>query len=299
MRIVTTSNRIAPGRRGVSLLLAVFLAAAAISLWPNAPARTFAAKDTVWLAPHRAVYDMALDRTRSADNIAAVRGRMVFEFGGSACEGYTLNIRLVTEMTSQEGGSAITDLRSSTWEDGKGEEFRFNSTQYRDEKITDAASGNAEREPSGPGVVVDLKKPEEEKLHYSGSILFPTQHSLHVLEAAQQGRRMVQARIFDGSEKGRRLYKTTAFIGKMKPPDGKSGKGVRAANDEELDELRSWPVTIGYFDGLAEEEAVPDYEMSFRLFANGVSRDIMIDYGDFAVRGDLSSLEFFKPTKCE
>lgn len=271
--------------------------AAALTVWSDSPVRAFAAKDTVWLAPHRAVYDMVLDRTESSDGISDVRGRMVFEFGGSACEGYTLNIRLVTEMTNQDGDSALTDLRSSTWEDGRGEQFRFNSTQYRDEKITEASSGNASKEEAG--VVVDLKKPEEEKLHYKGAILFPTQHSKQVLEAALRGRRIVQARIFDGSEKGRRLYATTAFIGNMRPPGASRKKLDDIANDDKLNGLKSWPVTISYFDGNAEGEAVPDYEMSFQLFANGVSRDIKIDYGDFAVRGELTSLEFFKQTKCE
>lgn len=271
--------------------------AAAFIICPNDPTQAFAAKDTVWLAPHRAVYDMALDRTKSSDGISEVRGRMVFEFGGSACEGYTLNIRLVTEMTNQEGDSAVTDLRSSTWEEGRGEQFRFNSTQYRDEKITEASSGNASKEPAG--LVVDLKKPDEEQLHYKGAILFPTQHSKQVLEAALKGRRIVQARIFDGSEKGRRLYATTAFIGNMRPPGTDKKPLNHIPNDEKLDELKSWPVTISYFDGTAEGEAVPDYEMSFRLFSNGVSRDIKIDYGEFAVRGELTSLEFFKQTKCE
>lgn len=293
------SIRHVSGRRSVAISLAVVLAAAILLVWPTPPAQTFAAKDGVLLAPHRAVYDMVLDRTKSADGIAEVRGRMVFEFGGSACEGYTLNIRLVTEMTNQEGTSAVTDLRSSTWEDGPGKQFRFNSTQYRDEKITETSSGNAAKEPSDSGVVVDLKKPEEEKLRYSGPILFPTQHSRQVLEAAQDGRRIVQAKIFDGSEKGRRLYATTAFIGnKQLPGAGKKRLG-NIENDDKLDTLTSWPVTISYFDGVKESETTPDYEMSFQLFANGVSRDIMIDYGEFAVRGALTSLEFFKQTKCE
>lgn len=284
------------GRRRGGLCVAVFLTAA-VTAWSSEPVQSFAAKDSVLLAPHRAVYDMALDPTKSAEGIAGVRGRMVFEFGGSACEGYTLNIRLVTEMTNQDGDSAVTDLRSSTWEDGRGEHFRFNSTQYRDEKITETSSGNAEKKASG--VVVDLKKPEEEKLRYPGSILFPTQHSRQVLDAALKGKRIVQAKIFDGSEKGRRLYATTAFIGKMRPPGADKNPRDDIPNEEKLDTLKSWPVTISYFDGMAEGEAVPDYEMSFQLFANGVSRDIMIDYGDFAVRGELTSLEFFKQPKCE
>lgn len=290
------------GRSGVWLALPVMAVAGALlftsQLWAGS-ARALAAKDGVWLAPHRAVYDMALDSSKAAEGVASVRGRMVFEFAGSTCDGYTLNIRLVTQITNQTGDSTVTDLRSSTWEHGAGKQFRFNSTQYRDDKLTETASGNAAKEESRKGVVVDLTKPKAQKLHYQGAILFPTQHSREVLAAAKKGRRLVQAKIFDGSEKGERLYTTTTFIGRQHLPGLRKKKLAHIENDEALSTLVSWPVTISYFDGESDGEATPAYEMSFELFANGVSRDIVIDYGDFAIRGELRSLEFFKPSDCK
>ena len=283
-----------PKRHGIAIMCVAALTAAA-----SAPALAIAAKDGIWLAPHRAVYDMELDQASKTQGVTSVRGRMVFEFAGSSCDGYTLNIRLVTQITNQSGDSSVTDLRSSTWEHGAGKQFRFNSTQYRDDKLTETARGNAAQASAERGVVVDLTKPKPQKLRYPGSILFPTQHSLHILSAAQKGRRIVQAKIFDGSEQGERLYNTTTFIGKRHAPGPRRKKLAHVENDKPLEALVSWPVTISYFDGQKEDESTPAYEMSFELYANGVSRDIHINYGDFAIRGALRSLEFFTPAKCE
>ena len=48
------------------------------------------------LAPHRAVYDLALDKASDRSGITDITGRMVYEFNGSACEGYTVTFRFMT-----------------------------------------------------------------------------------------------------------------------------------------------------------------------------------------------------------
>lgn len=110
---------------------------------------------------------------------------------------------------------------------------------------------------------------------------------------------MVQANVYDGSEKGDKLYETTTFIGKPVAPGPSAPTGV--ANAEKLDELVSWPVTISYFERTQtarKDEGLPAYELSFRLFANGVSRDLLIDYGSFSIKGVLSRIDFREPAEC-
>jgi hypothetical protein len=46
------------------------------------------------------------------------------------------------------------------------------------------------------------------------------------------------------------------------------------------------------------DEGTPTYELSFRLYANGVSRKLQIDYGTFAISGELTRIDFFEPGKC-
>ncbi len=88
--------------------------------------------DKVLLAPHRAVYDLKLTKSRGSRGIEAVRGRILYDFSGNACDGYELQFRQVSELDSGEGKTALSDLRSTTWEDGTAKTFRFNSENLLD-----------------------------------------------------------------------------------------------------------------------------------------------------------------------
>ncbi len=255
-----------------------------------------AAASDVKLQPHRAVYEMRLEDARSASGITGVDGRMVYEFSGSECEGYTLNMRMVTQMTDSQGDTNLTDLRSSTWEDGHGTKFRFQSAQYLNDKLGDVTMGRAMRE-SQNDVEVRLTQPAQTELNLSPKVLFPTQHSLAVIEAAKAGDTMLEAELYDGSEQGQKVYDTTSFIGESRPP-GSDEKLEEAAKERGLDKIRSWPISIGYFE-TSEGDLTPAYQIDFLLYENGVSRRLEIDYGDFAISGELSQLEYLQEDACD
>jgi hypothetical protein len=267
------------------LVFGLLLAAA-----PAGHAWAIAAKEPIKLTPHRAVYEMTLDDARSASGITGIDGRMVFEFTGSECDGYTLNMRMVTQMTDSQGQTNRTDLRSSTWEQGDGQKFRFQSAQYLNDKLNDVTMGRAMRNPPDTTVEVKLSQPNRAELNLSGRVLFPTQHSMALIGAARGGEKLLQAQIYDGSEKGQKVYDTTAFIGR--PVPGGSEQSLETAA-KGLEELLSWPVSIGYFEPKGGD-LTPSYQIDFRLYANGVSRELVIDYGDFSIQGKLTSLEYLK-----
>lgn len=248
------------------------------------------------LQPHRAVYEMRLDGARSASGITGVDGRMVYEFSGSECEGYTLNMRMVTQMTDSQGQTNLTDLRSSTWEDGHGEKFRFQSAQYLNDKLGDVTMGRALRE-SPNEVQVRLTQPAQTELNLSPKVLFPTQHSLAVIEAAKAGKTKLEAELYDGSEQGQKVYDTTSFIGKARPA-GSDDDLEEPAKERGLGALRSWPISIGYFE-TEDGDLTPAYQIDFLLYENGVSRQLQIDYGDFAISGELSQLEYLQEDACD
>jgi hypothetical protein len=250
------------------------------------------------LVPHRAIYEMTLDQARSASGITGIDGRMVFEFTGSPCNGYSLNMRMVTEMTDSQGQTNLTDLRSSTWEQGDGKKFRFQSAQYLNDKLGDVTMGRAVRAAPSETVKVNLSQPSRAELDLSGPIFFPTQHSIALIEKALSGQHVFQARIYDGSEKGLKVYETTSFIGKLVKPGSDETTLEPAAKDKKLGELPSWPVSIGYFEP-KNGDLTPSYQIDFRLYENGVSRNLLIDYGDFSIHGTLTSLEYLKAKTCK
>jgi EipB-like len=278
-------------QRGLLLATVAFGAVCALSH----QAQAFVASK---LAPHRAIYEMTLQEARSASGLTGIDGRMVFEFTGSPCDGYSLNMRMVTQMTDSQGQTNLTDLRSSTWEQGDGKKFRFQSAQYLNDKLGDVTMGRAVRaEPTEP-VKVKLSQPSRDEIDLSGQIFFPTQHSIALIEKALEGKAVFQAKIYDGSEKGRKVYATTAFIGAKVQPGADTGKLEAAAEEKKLHELPSWPVSIGYFEPTTGD-LTPSYQIDFRLYENGVSRELLIDYGDFSIHGKLTSLEYLKAKACE
>ena len=282
-------------RFGLRLAL-MLLAAPGLVGTPADRAQAFAGKESNKLVAHRAIYEMTLDDARSASGITGIDGRMVFEFTGSECDGYSLNMRMVTQMTDTQGQTNLTDLRSSTWEQGDGQKFRFQSAQYLNDKLGDITMGRAVRETPKEAVKVKLSQPSAAELDLSGPLLFPTQHSFALIAAARTGQGLFQARVYDGSEKGQKVYDTTAFIGTEVQP-GSDPKLEQVAKDKGLGELASWPVSIGYFEAKGAD-LTPSYQIDFRLYENGVSRDLLIDYGDFSIHGTLTSLEYLKATEC-
>ncbi len=255
-----------------------------------------AASGPIVMAPHRAVYDLVLGDTRPGSQVTDVQGRMVFEITGSSCEGYTQNMRFVTKMGAAEGQPTVTDLRSTTFEDGAATAFRFNSSQLRDQKPNETAIGDATRAERDADLAVDLTKPEKKKLTIGNRVYLPVQHSIALVEAGRKGQTRLKADLYDGSEQGEKVYETTSNIGAEVPPGG-NAKLPPVKNAEPLNALSAWPVSISYYEKNAEaRDAAPAYEMGFLFFENGVSRKLVIDYGDFSVKGDLKEITFLDPS---
>ncbi len=83
-----------------------------------------AAAATPFLA-HQALYDLSLVKSRGSSSVSSARGRILYSFSGSACEGYTSEFRQVSEMESGEDKMTLSDLRSTSWEDASGKTYRF------------------------------------------------------------------------------------------------------------------------------------------------------------------------------
>ena len=251
------------------------------------------------LSPHRATYDLALVNSRGGAGISELSGRMVYELTGSPCEGFSQSMRFVTRSTNQEGTVSISDIRTSTWEEATGDRFRFNSSQYRNDQVTEQTQGEATRRKNPREVRVELTRPKKKVNKIGGDTMFPVQHSMNLLQAARDGQTNFTTDLFDASEKGEKVYSTSAYIGgRLEPGYNTSLPDVTGASV--LNGLKAWPVALSYYDlGKEKQDAVPEYELAFVIFDNGVSRRIRIDYGDFSIRGDLKELVLLDAGKCD
>jgi EipB-like len=251
------------------------------------------------LVPHRAVYDLTLGETRGNAQVVGVRGRILYDFGGNFCEGYTLQFRQVSELDSGEGKVSTSDLRSNTWEGGDAKSFKFSSENFLNQDLVDAVDGHAEH--GATATAVDLVKPEHKVLDIDAAVVFPTEHMVRAIAAARAGKNILDFPVFDGSDTGEKVYDTLTVIGRKLTSDER--KHADAADDEpKLATVPRWPVTISYFEKTKSQkssEQMPAYSIGFELYENGISRALTLDYNDFVVDGKLSSLEIKDPNPCK
>ncbi|BBE71559.1 cell envelope integrity EipB family protein [Oharaeibacter diazotrophicus] len=242
------------------------------------------------LTPHRAVYDLSLAGGAGlSEDAPDMTGRMVYEFTGNACEGYTTNFRFVVASTGDDGSRSVTDLRTSNHEDADGAGFQFLSQTYTNQVLTEDVKGTAA---SADGKVTVELGGGAKPVTFAGTTLFPTAHLLKVIEAAKGGASVVEQDVYDGSDGGGRAYRTTTLIGR-ESRDAAPGPAAK------IGPVRHWPVTVSYFDPTATGDQTPEYTIAFQLWENGVSTDMTMDYGDFALAGRLMGYEALPEDKCD
>jgi hypothetical protein len=258
-----------------------------------------AAAGTPFLA-HQALYDLSLVKSRGSSSINSARGRILYNFSGSACDGYTSEFRQVSEMESGEDKVTLSDLRSTSWEDGAGKTYRFKIDARMNETDSSPVDGVAER--TGDHVTVKLKLPEEKTFTLDGNTVFPTQQIERIVEAARAGKSVLELTVYDGSDNGEKVYNTLSVIGQPIPGDRTPTQPDPSTANDTMKSLTRWPVTVSYFDHDAKRtdgEQTPVYSMSFELYENGVSRALVLDYNDFVIAGVMGKFDVKDSKPCK
>ena len=241
------------------------------------------------LAQHRAVYDLKLSEASGTSGITGISGRMVYEIRGSACEGYTVRFRYVTQADTRDA-SQVTDQQTTTFEDAEGKSFSFVTKSYTDQTLDKELRGNATRE--SDGIKIQIDKPETKSFELEPT-QFPTQHLVDLISRAKTGETFYETSIFDGSEDADKAMTTTVIVGRQ---SNTSNGDPEAKALDALSGEKFWPVDIAYFDEATEGgEDTPEYRISFKLYENGLTRDLEMDYGDFVIEGQLVDLAVFEP----
>ena len=123
-------------------------------------------------------------------------------------------------------------------------------------------------EPAKKGGVAEFTKPEQATIALKPDVLFPTAHTLYLIDQAQAGVPFVVRQVFDGT-----TVDDATMISAVIGPTLKPGE----ENDDEqpikspLLDRPSWRMRLGFFPAESKSEE-PDYELSMRLMDNGVSQ---------------------------
>jgi hypothetical protein len=249
---------------------------------------------------HQALYELSLVKSRGANAISGARGRILYNFSGSSCEGYTSEFRQVSELNSGEGKLTLSDLRSTSWEDATGKSYRFKIDTRMNDAEAPPVDGLAER--VGDHITVKLKQPVAKTFNLEGSVVFPTEQINRIIDAARAGKSVLELTVYDGSDNGEKVYSTLSVIGQPIPGDRSIATPDPSTANDQMKALTRWPVTVSYYDRDArakDGEQTPVYAMSFELFENGVSRALVLDYNDFVISGALGKFDVRDSKPCK
>jgi hypothetical protein len=261
--------------------------------------RAEAAAGTAFL-PHQALYELSLVKSRGSTTIDSARGRILYSFSGSACEGYTSEFRQVSELSSGEGKVTLSDLRSTSWEDAAGKSYRFKIDTRMNDSEPSPVDGVAER--AGDHITVKLKQPAAKTFTLDGATVFPTEQIQRIIGAAREGKSLLELTVYDGSDNGEKVYNTLTVIGQPIPGDRSIAAPDPSTTNGQMKSMTRWPVTVSYYDRDArakDGEQTPVYAMSFELFENGVSRALVLDYNDFVISGAMGKFDVKDSKPCK
>jgi hypothetical protein len=241
------------------------------------------------IMPHRALYSMQLGKARGGSGVIEAHGAMEYEWG-ETCDGWTVEQRYRLRMRYAE--SPDVEIRSNlvTWEAKDGQRYRFNDKEMRNGKVTQDIRGTAQLDGPGRGGIAFFSEPQPHQRKLPPGVLFPSAHTILLIDAARRGAHFVVRQVFDGSvDEG--ATEVSAVIGPKLAAD------PAFAKLSPLLRRPGWNFRLAFFptDGNAEE---PDYELGMKLLDNGVSEAMVIDYGEYAIDAKLDDIEPLPKPHC-
>lgn len=238
------------------------------------------------LAAHRALYEVELADSRGASSLADASGLIGFEWQAS-CEAYETSQRFFTRFTTTEGLSSTSDIVFSASEAVDGSSFSFDIADSVNGRVIEHTIGRV-----GDGVIF-FTSPDPISGNLPAGTLFPTQQSAQLIRSAMAGQTYLETRIFDGGAEDE-IYDTVATI--YPSPDDYLPH-PEADGTVQLMSLQSWYVTMSYYD-MGARGTLPNYEISYRLFENGIVDSLRMDYGDYAFMARMVQLEMLDQPDC-
>ena len=262
---------------------------AAVVLVVAAAAWTGTAALAAEINAHRALYTMTLGTSRTDSGVTGARGAMAYQWGES-CDGWTVEQRYKLTLSYAESQDVVIVSNFVTWESKDGLHYRFNQKETRNGTVDGEIRGEAQLDGPGKGGTITFEKPTAKTLTLPPGALFPSAHTILLMAKAQAGENFLSRQVFDGATAEGAVLVTAAIGGKVQPDP----------NDPLKASILQHPgfrVRLAFFPANVSEEK-PDYELGMLLLDNGVSRDMLIDYGDYTIKAKLDNIEPLPKPAC-
>lgn len=244
------------------------------------------------LASHRAYYDLEVKRLDPGNNITSIKGKLAYEITGSTCEGYAVNYRIANRIVYTEGGAQVIDNQMTSFESADHLELDLTQKQFVDAKLSSESRIKVKKDAEGLPGKGQIAAAETKDFELDATALFPTLYQLKLLEAAEKGASRDVALVYEGSDDEKSM-RAISFIGASRPVTGLPEKDTG-----DLAKSNAWPVSISYYGASGSADEEPLYQASFMMLPNGISTDLVMDYGSYSLSGKLSKLELLKTDNC-
>jgi len=248
------------------------------------------------ISPHRALYGMTLHSAKSGSGVVNAGGAMAYEWG-ETCNGWTVEQRFRLRVDYDDSDPVNLDSTLVSWESKDGLRYRFNERRMRNGALEEEIRGEAHLDGPGKGGEVEFAKPEAKTMTLAPGVLFPTAHTILLIDRAHTSENFISRYVFDGSTV-ENAGQITAVIGPQLQPDAPPGKDFsRKPLPSPLLKHPSWRMRLAFFPSDPNSEE-PDYELSMRLFEDGVSSEMLLDYADYVIRAELQAIEPLSKPSC-
>ena len=246
------------------------------------------------ISPHRALYSLTLDSTKTASGVAAASGAMYYEWG-EACDGWTVDQRFRLRLVYAEEGAVSINSSLLTWESKDGLHYRFNEKRLRNGNVEDDIHGEANLDGKDKGGTARIRQARADQDDLGAGRALSDRAYAGADRAGAGGRHFLSRKVFDGAEVDN-AGQITAVIGPQLKPDPKR----RSRSNNPLLQRPSWRVSLAFFPAGSSKNDVetPDYQLTMRLLDNGVSQDMALDYGDYILKAKLDDIEALPKPSC-
>ncbi|HKX07724.1 MAG TPA: cell envelope integrity EipB family protein [Stellaceae bacterium] len=255
------------------------------------------------ISPHRALYSLSLASSKAGSGVVDATGAMIYEWG-ETCDAWTVQQRFRLRLVYEDADPVELSSTLVSWESKDGLRYRFNERRLRNGEPDEEVKGEARLDGPDKGGKADFSKPDAVTMTLAPKVLFPTAHTLVLIERAMAGDNFLSREVFDGATEDN-ASQISAVIGPRIDPTVTSDKAAAGSAGKDKDkvlkspliERPSWRVRLAFFpaDKKADE---PDYELGMRLFDNGVSGDMSLDYSDYIIRAKLDEIEPLSKPAC-
>ena len=261
-------------------------------MFSAAPA-AFAASEP---ASHRAVYDLFLESTKGgAGSVVDARGKMVYAVR-KVCGEWKTETTFSLDVSYELSGIDTTHWKQETLESPDGCRFDFTVYTFRNGEDRTEFKGKAVCE--GKAKKISISEPLASEAVFPAGVRFPVQQTLMMLDAAEKGKKSVSSYVYDGTR-----LEALYFMNALISPAGEAGAPENVTGDVSLLNGKSYRFDAAFFndtglDGEGKKDGSPFYEASVRYYENGISDDVVQDFGIYKLRSQLREIKKLSDLPC-